>query len=301
MSVEQAIEETIDDDLIEQESDELEESEGEENGEQDTNEEETGEVEIVVEGEEEEPASQPRRNGFQKRVAKLTSKVKDVSTKAEMLEEENKLLRLQIEKSQKRVEPLVRPNPDNFESDSEYNAALEQYEDARIEQKALDIVQKQVGQVQTQQNTANQERQLMTKLEQHYERADKLAMPNYEELEDKAIGVIGNDFAKVIMSNTDKSHLILGHLGANSGKAQELADLLQTDPVAALVKAVEIGSRLNIKTKHSNAPDPERNVSGGKASMSTSDIKLEKLRAEASKTGDMSKLLAYKKKLKANA
>ena len=125
-------------------------------------------------------------------------------------------------------------------------------------------------------------------------------MSNYEELEDKAIDVLGNDFAKMIIAKTRKSHLIMGHLGANSGKAEELARLLKTDPVGALIQAVEIGETLSTRPKHSTTPDPETKIEPGEASTTEiGDKKLSDLRVEAAKSGDMTKLMAYKKQLRA--
>jgi hypothetical protein len=51
--------------------------------------------------------------------------------------------------------------------------------------------------------------------------------------------------------------------------------------------------------KKRKAPAPDRAQSGSGAMPIDSDKQLEKLEAEAEKTGDRTKLIAYKKKLKA--
>ena len=121
-------------------------------------------------------------------------------------------------------------------------------------------------------------------------------MADYEELEDKAIDILGNDLAKVIMTNTDKSHLIMAHLGANPGKAAELVELVNVNPVKALVRAVEIGNSLSVKTK-SSPPDPETKVGSGVA-VSDWQKRIDRARDKAAESGDMKPLIALKKQAK---
>ncbi len=52
----------------------------------------------------------------------------------------------------------------------------------------------------------------------HYKRADGLKVKNYDDLEAKAIEILGEDFATTLIANTDDAHLILPYLGANPGK-----------------------------------------------------------------------------------
>ena len=259
------------------------------------------EVEIIVEGEE-EPASKAKPNGFKKRINKLNGKIDEANTatdeatrRANALEEENKLLRLNAQQSK----PATAPNEDDFDTDADYQLAKTAWDDERIStiatKRANEIIQ--AGQSQTTQ--VNNDRDLEDSIGKHYERVESLKMANYEELEDKAIDVLGNDFAKMIIAKTKKSHLIMGHLGANVGKAEELSRLLKSDPVGALIQAVEIGEKLSTRPKHSTTPDPETKIEPGEATSNDQyQQKLSKLREEAGKTGDMSKLIAFKKQAK---
>ena len=259
------------------------------------------EVEIIVEGEE-EPASKAKSNGFKKRIDKLNGKINEANTqtdeairRANALEEENRLLRLNAQQGKPATEPLE----DDFDTDAEYRTARKAWDDERITtiatQKAKEIVQAS----QSQTTQVNTNRDLEDSISKHCERAESLKMPNYYELEDKAIDTLGNDFAKMIMAKTKKSHLIMGHLGANIGKAEELSRLLKTDPVGALIQAVEIGESLSTRPKHSTPLDPETKIEPGEASSSEQNQKkLDKLRDEAAKTGDMTKLIAFKKQAK---
>lgn len=257
------------------------------------------EVEIVVEGEEKPASKSQRPNGFKKRIDKLNSKVDTANTatdkatrRAEMLEEENKLLRLQAQA----VSPASRPDEDDFDTRKEYLAALDGYDSARIAKATQEQVAKVVQQTQTQTTQVNHDAKLEESLNEHYARADTLKMKGYEELEDKAIDILGNDLSKVIMANTDKSHLIMAHLGANPAKAEELVNLVKVNPVKALVKAVEIGNSLSVKPKTS-PPDPETKLESG-AAVSDWQKRIDAARDKAAASGDMKPLIALKKQAK---
>jgi len=51
-------------------------------------------------------------------------------------------------------------------------------------------------------------------------------------------------------------------------------------------------------TSRKTAPAPEKTIKGSGALSGSSDSQLERLREEAARTGDMSKVVAYKQKLK---
>lgn len=257
------------------------------------------EVEIIVEGEEKPTSKSRRPNGYQKRINKLNGKIDaantqadEVTRRAEMLEEENKLLRLQAQSKS----PASRPDEDDFDTRAEYLTALDEYDGVRIAKVAQEQVAQIVQNSQTQTTQVNQEATLKEGLTEHYNRADTLKMANYEELEDKAIDILGNDLAKVIMTSTEKSHLVMAHLGANTGKAAELAELVKVNPVKALVKAVEIGNSLSVKPK-SSPPDPETKVDSGVA-VSDWQKRIDKARDKAAETGSMEQLIALKKQAK---
>jgi hypothetical protein len=257
MSEEQAIE--TEDEIVSVDTETPEAQETEETPEVD------GEVEIVVTGEEQPTSKAQVPIGLRKRFNKLNGKIQAADTKAEeatrkseMLAEENKLLRLQAQQGK----PATRPDEDDFDTRKEYLLALDDYDQARISVIAQEQAAKIVQASQTQATSAGQDEKLHSKIEAHYDRANKLKMSNFVELEDKAIDVLGNDFAKTIIASTAKSHLILAHLGANVGKAQKLAELAETDPVGAFARAVEIGAGLSVKPKNP-APDPEKKLEPG--------------------------------------
>lgn len=227
---------------------------------------EAEEVEIVVEGED-APASKPvHKNGLQKRFGKMAAKINTANTqaeeaqrRAEMLEEENKLLRLKAQQPN----PATRPDEDDFDTRQEYLAALDAYDDARIAavaaEKAAEIIQAN----QAQNTQAQSEDSLNQQIDEHYERAASLKIANYSDLEGVAVDLLGNDIAKQIIANSGESHLILAHLGANKAKAESLKQMIETNPMKGVMEIGRLASSLKVKPKNSTAPDPETRLSPG--------------------------------------
>lgn len=216
------------------------------------------ELEIVVD-EEVQPTSR-RLTGFEKRLRKKDGQIDQAQAEAEALREENKLLRLA---QQQKLEKLTLPVEDNFTSDEEYRSALRAYEDQRINEAVEHKVQATLKQTQTQVTQENLSLKEQSAISEHYKRADKLKVKNYDDLEGKATEILGEDFAKTLIANTDKAHLILPYLGANAGKALEIAELIQSDPVRAFAKAVEIGAMKLTRPKTTPPPDPESQLDPG--------------------------------------
>lgn len=220
------------------------------------------EVEIVVEGEDATP--KPRTSGFQKRLGKMKAKIDNANTEAdeerrkrEMVEEENKLLRLQAKTD-------TRPDEDDFDTRKEYLAALDKYDETRIES----IAQKQAAQIvqasQAQTTQTQTEGNLNTQIDAHYVRSADLKVPDYEDTEAVAVDILGDDIAKQIVANTDESHILMYHLGKNPAKAESLKSLISENPLKGVLEIGRLAGSLRVKPKLT-APDPETIVDGGKS------------------------------------
>ena len=237
-------------------------------------EEEAAELDIVVEGEE-EPSSKPaRKSRFAKRVDKLNGKVEAADGRAdalqlenESLKEQNKLLRMKetVERAP------TRPKASDYDTDESFEAALDEYADARSREVAAGLLRETLAESDTQTTQQKVEAQQRSDIEAHYERADTLKVKNYTDVEDNAIGILGDDATKAIMANTDLSHVLLYHLGLekNAGKAEEFAALLKRNPVKGLLEIGGYANKLVVKPKHSNAPDPESRIDPGSAAGGT--------------------------------
>lgn len=87
-------------------------------------------------------------------------------------------------------------------------------------------------------------------------------------------------------------------LGANPARAKALAAI--TDPIKFAMKLADEIKEMKMSTRKP-APVPERRVSGNVAGAAAVDNQLQRLRDEAAKTGNMTKVIAYKNAQKKKA
>lgn len=99
----------------------------------------------------------------------------------------------------------------------------------------------------------------------------------------------------IILQGADNPAILIYALGKNPKKAKELSEL--KDPVQFAFAMGKLETQLKITSRKTTPPPPEKKVVGN-ASASSSDDMLEKLRDEAARTGDFTKVVAYKRQLK---
>ena len=90
--------------------------------------------------------------------------------------------------------------------------------------------------------------------------------------------------------------MVIYALGKNVKKAQALAAI--EDPIEFAFAISDLEKDLKV-TKRKTAPAPEKTVRGNAAVSGTVNSQLERLRAEAEKTGNYTKVAAYKAQLRA--
>jgi hypothetical protein len=218
---------------------------------------------------------QAKQTGFQKRVNKLNAKIdtanqeKDkASNDADILREKNKLLEIALEQAKgNQANPLIAPNPDEYhagEFDAEFIKKKEAYTDARIAKQVADQVAEATKlTVQTQQN-AVVNNVLQGKQEEHYARAEKLGVKEYDKVEDKAIEIMGLENVNHIVGNFSDSEKILFYLGKNPKEAEALNDLIKKNAIQGVAALGELRASIKVKPKSkTNAPNPDDELEGG--------------------------------------
>jgi hypothetical protein len=85
-------------------------------------------------------------------------------------------------------------------------------------------------------------------------------------------------------------------LGKNPEKLKELAAI--TNPVRFTAALVRMETKMTVSTRKPST-SPEKVIAGNSAVSGINDKTLDRLRDEAEKTGDFTKVLAYKKQLRA--
>ena len=96
----------------------------------------------------------------------------------------------------------------------------------------------------------------------------------------------------IILDGAEKPALLIYALGKNPKKAAELAAIQNPVAFAAAIGRLEASLRV---TSRKPSAAPETIVSGNARSSGSVDNTLERLRAEAEKTGDLTKVMAYKR------
>lgn len=265
------------------------------------------EVEIVLDGDD---GSQPKHKtnlGVHRRIKNLNAKVdaaKEARTQAEeelaLERERSRMWRLAAEGKSQQPELPEPPDPFDFDGakDPAYRQAYADYTQ-KIVDNTLAKQKASQPKPEPQVDTA-----LLQKQEAHYERAAKLGVKDYEQAEDVALDVLGKDIVNHIIASSRKSSELLYYLGKNSGKAEEIKELLSS-PKTTVKGVLEIGrleARLKPqpKAKTNPLPDPDEELEG-KTGGSTNPLQ-KKLDAARSKMGDgsrMDEILKIKKEAKA--
>ena len=131
------------------------------------------------------------------------------------------------------------------------------------------------------------------KLDSYAKARASLKVRDYEDAEAVALETFNVTQQGIVLQGSDNPALIIYALGKNTSKAKELASI--TDPVKFAFAVAKLETQLKV-TNRKAAAAPERTIATGGGRISGSvDSTLDRLREEALKTGDMSKVMAYKR------
>lgn len=141
-----------------------------------------------------------------------------------------------------------------------------------------------------------QEQAWKAKLESYGTAKTQLKVKDFEDAEIVAQELLSTTQQGIILQGSENPALVVYALGKNPARAKELAAI--TDPVKYAFAVSKLEAQLKVTQR--KAPSPERTVSGtGSMSGTVGGTTLERLRAEAEKTGDYTKVVQYRKQLKA--
>jgi hypothetical protein len=204
-------------------------------------------------------------------------------------EYESKLQALQATEN-KPVTAGAKPKLEDFDYDSDrYETALEQWYDRK----------RQAAEAEAKAKAAEEEqaKSWQAKLEAYGKAKADLKVRDYDEAEELAQQVFSTVQQSVILQGADNPALVVYALGKNPKKAKELASL--TDPVKFAFAVAKLEKELKV-TPRKPVAAPEKPVNGDGPKSGAVDSQLERLRAEAEKTGNYSKVFAYKQQQKRN-
>lgn len=279
-------EEALEDEDTEEdaEDEESEESDAEESAEEEASEEDSEELEsdevVVTIGD----APVPEEEEAQK----APEWVRELRKQNRELQKELRELRAK-EQSAPKPQAKLGPKPklEDYDYDSEaYEAALEKWYD-----------QKRVADAQNREAEAEQKKQQeawQARLDQYNKAKSELKVKDFDEAEAVLLEMFDQTQQGIVVQGADNSAVVFYALGKNPERAKELAQI--KDPVQFAFAVAKLEKDLKV-TSRKAPPPPEKKVAKGSASVSGAvDSTLERLRAEARKTGDFSKVTAYRRK-----
>lgn len=289
---EEAVEEEQQPEVEEEETDEeaaedQEESPDEEDSEEDSEDDDEEDRVVVIgdEAPEDDEEEKPDAPGWVKKVRKVNRK----------LESENKRLRKELEQ-RSTAAPQQEPPIEVGEKPTLKSVG---YDDKKYEQALTDYYERKRKADEQEAKKAKEQEEVQKKWQErlnHY--ATKKTEHGFKDFDD-AEELVSNTFSVtqqgIIVQGAEDSALVIYALGKNPKKLEELAK--ETDPVSFAFKVAKLESQLKVQNK--KAPAPEKRVSGKSGGLSGSEDKtLMRLRKEAERTGDYTKVTQYKRSKK---
>lgn len=246
--------------------------------------------EIVLKDDENKPKQDPETN------AKFAQRRIERKRQRELEQQAEAVKRGELPENL-RVIPEIpkRPNPNDYLSDeglakynydstlalAQFNSDLDEWNEKSLDARSAAVAE----QGRRAQEYTQQSAQYVDAARKHYDAAEKLNIPDYQEKEDAFMQVVPAPVATDIMRLfPEKSAALMYHLGANPEKARQL---LAMDGQQALIELTRLSERLTLKPRGkqlSEAPNPDEPLQGQAAAAHMSA--LEKQMNAAAERGD---------------
>ena len=130
------------------------------------------------------------------------------------------------------------------------------------------------------------------KLNFYNESKGNLGVSDFEDAEIVVLDLLNSVQQGIIVQGAKDPALLVYAIGKNESTAKELAAI--TDPVEFTYAVARLEGQLKVTSKKPSTA-PETRISGNSRPSGATDSTLERLRAEAERTGDYSKISAYKR------
>jgi len=213
--------------------------------------------------------------------------VKELRKTNRELQRQNRELQGRLQAAPPETKPVVigiKPKLEDHDYDADkYEEALTSWFERK--RQAEEVNAKQEAEV------MNQQKAWQAKLDGYGKAKAELRVKDYEDAEAVAQEVFSITQQGVLLQGADNPALVVYALGKNPAKAKELASI--TDPVKFAFAVAKLEKDLKV-TNRRQAPAPERIITGTGRSSGAVDSTLERLREDAARTGNMTKVIAYK-------
>jgi hypothetical protein len=214
--------------------------------------------------------------------------VRDLRKQHRELQKRNRELEAKL--NQEPAAPAVtelgkKPTLEDFDYDAEkFEASLANWFERKRQ------TDEQVAKLQAERD--NQAKEWQAKLDGYGKAKAELKVKDYDEAEAIAQESLNVVQQGVILQGAENPALLVYALGKNPKKAKELASI--SDPVKFAFAVAKLETQLKV-TNRKAAPPPEKTVQGSGKVSGTVDSTLDRLRADAEKSGDYSKVMSYKR------
>ncbi|WP_186267812.1 hypothetical protein [Burkholderia gladioli] len=235
----------------------------------------------------EAPPAQPSDDGENSTVRQMRKRIAELTRANRQYEAEKK------QGAHPAQPPKLGPKPtlQDFDYDEgKYDAALDQWHETKRQVDAAEIEQRKALEKREEANRA--------RLEGYLNAASTLKVKDFKDSEDEVVSALSVEQQGILLAGADNAALLVYALGRYPAKLRQLAQI--DDPVRFAFAAAKLEKELKVTPRTATKPAPEGRVSStaGAPAAGGGEKKLEQLRADAEKTGDYSKVIAYKKQLK---
>jgi hypothetical protein len=208
----------------------------------------------------------------------------------------NRELEAQLQQKQPQAPAVptlgAKPKLEDFDYDEgKFDEALSKYYDDKRKVDAAQEEQRKAGEA--------RQREIDGYHTSYIQEAQSLKRKDFQDVESEVIAALSVD-QQGLVKFLDKPAAFVYALGHYPAKLRELAAI--KNPVKFVVAAAKLEKDLKVTTRTANtkaAPEGRVTSTSGAPAAGGGEKKLEQLRAEAEKTGDYSKVHAYKRQLKA--
>lgn len=242
--------------------------------------------EVIISIGEESPPQEDEHKDAPSWVRELRKKNREDSRRIRELEEQLKAVKGGAE--EKPAQLKAKPKLEDYDYDTEkYELELTSWYDQK---RAFDEAKaKEKSQLEAAEKAWQQ------KLTDYQTAKSSLKVKDYEDAEMVAQDTLSTTQQGIILQGSENPALVIYALGKNPQKAKELAAI--NDPVKYAFAVAKLETQLKVSQRKA-APPPERTISGTGRVSGTVDSTLDRLRADAERTGDYTKVVQYRKQLK---
>jgi len=151
-----------------------------------------------------------------------------------------------------------------------------------------------VKKAEVEQNARKEQEKWAAKLASYQKAREEIKVDDFENAESAVSDLLNQTQRGIIIHGAKDPALVVYALGKSPAKAKEIAAI--NDPIEFAFAIARLEAQVKVEKKP--VVSPERRVTGNAGLSSVTDNTLERLREEASKTSDYSKVNAYKKQFR---